>query len=40
MQRAMDIERGDGGNVSHLAMGVPSGTRIDGRPPATSGRET
>jgi kynurenine formamidase len=30
MQRAMDIERGDGCNVSHLAMGVHSGTHIDG----------
>jgi len=30
MQRAMAIERGDGCNVSHLAMGVHSGTHIDG----------
>jgi arylformamidase len=30
MQRAMDIGRGDGCNVSHLAMGVHSGTHVDG----------
>ena len=30
MQRAMDIGRGDGCNVSHLAMGVHSGTHMDG----------
>jgi arylformamidase len=30
MQRAMDIGRGDGCNLSHLAMGVHSGTHIDG----------
>jgi arylformamidase len=30
MQRAMDIGRGDDCNLSHLAMGVHSGTHIDG----------
>src|SRR5271170_15775 len=30
MERAMDIGRGDGCNLSHLAMGVHSGTHIDG----------
>ncbi len=28
MQRAMDIGRGDGCNLSHLAMGVHSGTHV------------
>jgi len=30
LERAMDIERGDACNVSHLAMGVHSGTHMDG----------
>jgi arylformamidase len=30
LQRAMDIGRGDNCNVSHLAMGVHTGTHIDG----------
>ena len=30
LERSMDIGRGDGCNLSHLAMGVHSGTHIDG----------
>jgi arylformamidase len=30
MERVMDIGRGDAANVSHLAMGVHSGTHMDG----------
>jgi arylformamidase len=30
MQRSMDLERGHECNLSHLAMGVHSGTHIDG----------
>jgi arylformamidase len=30
MERAMDLSRGDGCNLSHLAMGVHSGTHMDG----------
>ena len=30
LQRVMDIERGDACNLSHLAMGVHSGTHMDG----------
>jgi arylformamidase len=30
MERVMDLRRGDAANVSHLAMGVHSGTHMDG----------
>ena len=30
MERVMDLSRGDAANVSHLAMGVHSGTHMDG----------
>jgi arylformamidase len=30
MERVMDLSRGDSANVSHLAMGVHSGTHMDG----------
>src|SRR6478736_8697998 len=30
LERVMDLRRGDAGNVSHLAMGVHSGTHMDG----------
>ena len=30
MERVMDLSRGDGANVSHLAMGVHTGTHMDG----------
>src|SRR4051812_41866735 len=30
LQRAMDIDRGDACNVSHLALGVHTGTHMDG----------